>query len=55
MGSPYSREYGDPGVPIFTGCIYFYDTGTGDKSDNVLNTGTGVAVHFIPSHFYPGG
>ena len=28
MGSPYSREYGDPGVPIFTGCVYFYDTGT---------------------------
>ena len=27
VGSPYSREYGDPGVPIFTGCVYFYDTG----------------------------
>ena len=27
-GVPYSREYGDPGVPIFTGCVYFYDTGT---------------------------
>ena len=26
-GSPKSREYGDPGMPIFTGCINFYDTG----------------------------
>ena len=27
MGSPNSREYGDPGMPIFTGCVNFYDTG----------------------------
>ena len=26
-GSPKSREYGDPGMPIFTGCVNFYDTG----------------------------
>ena len=35
MGSPYSREYGDPGVPIFTGCVYFYDNGPEAVSESV--------------------
>ena len=26
-GSPNSCEYGDPGMPIFRGCVNFYDTG----------------------------
>ena len=26
-GSPKSRENGNPGMPIFTGCVYFHDTG----------------------------
>ena len=25
-GSPKSSQYGDPGMPIFTGCANFYDT-----------------------------
>ena len=26
-GSPKSRKNGNPGMPIFTGCVYFHDTG----------------------------
>ena len=27
-GSLKSRKNGNPGMPIFTGCVYFHDTGT---------------------------
>ncbi len=26
MGSPNSRDYANPGMPKFTGRVYFYDT-----------------------------
>ena len=35
-----SRENGNPGMPIFTGCVYFHDTGL------PLSAGMGCAVAF---------
>ena len=31
-GIPKSREYGDPGMPIFMGCAYFHDIGAVEGS-----------------------